>query len=163
MKKILLALLLISLVFSSQVLAADSLMTPQAWYGNPVKDNMIVIKVTLLAASDGTFTPYQIVDTISTEKYWQGKYKIVHAWVVNSATDDHTNAATVTITDETTQQLIGATAGDTLTLSTAASGVAYLLIDRGSGQRAVTSKLTITIGDTGSTATLQTLYLVLAR
>jgi hypothetical protein len=84
-------------------------------------------------------------------------------WVVNSATDDHTNAAVVTITDETTRQIVGTAAGDTLSLSQTASGVAYLSIDRGSGQRTITSLITIAIADTGSTATVQTFYLVFTK
>jgi hypothetical protein len=69
----------------------------------------------------------------------------------------------VTITDATGRQLIGATTGDTLTLSQTASAVAYASMSKGASQRPVTSRLTVAIADTGSTSTVQTLYIVLGK
>jgi hypothetical protein len=131
---------------------------------------MILLKLTCTADStDGTFVSTALSSSVITYKtkfgtwYYDSGYVLAHAWVVNSATDDHTNASVVTITDATGQVIVGAAVGDTLTLSTAASGIAYLVVDRGSAQRAVTSALTIAIADTGSTATVQTIYLLLQR
>jgi hypothetical protein len=146
------------------------LVVSQAWalivptmYGQNDKGNRLVIKLVCTAEADGTFADTQITAAHIGWNYWQAGYFLLDAWAVNSATNDHTNAAVVTITDETTHQIIGATAGDTLTLSQSASGVAYASMSRSAGQRAVTSKLTIGIADTGSTSTVQTIYLVLGR
>lgn len=163
MKKICFSLIIVLLFAFASASFAASLITPSIIYGDPGKDSVVVIKLTCLAASDGTFDDYQIVDTISSVKYWQGKYYLGHAFAVNSATDYHTNAAVVTIKDSFTQQIVGTTVGDTLTLSQAASGVAYLVDGRSAVQRPVVGLLTISIADTGSTATLQTIYLVLIK
>jgi hypothetical protein len=133
--------------------------------------SMVLLKLTATAHTDGEFSAvtHTLSNSVITYKtkfgtwYYDSGYVLAHAWVVNSATDDHTNAAVVTITDATGQVIVGAAVGDTLALSTAASGIAYLVIDRASSQRAVTSALTIAIADTGSTATVQTIYLLLRK
>jgi hypothetical protein len=157
MKKLLGVFVLI-LVFTSIAFAADTMSFSANGDGN-----LVLITAVCTAAADGTFTSRTIESTDVGFSYWTAGYRLLDVWAKNSATDDHTNAAVVTITDATGRQLVGATAGDTLSLSQTASGIAYLSIDRGSGQRAVTSKLTVAIADTGSTSTVQTLYLVLGK
>ena len=131
--------------------------------GQSDKGGFLLIKAVCTAEADGTFANTQITAAHVGFDYWKSGYVLAHAWVVNSATNDHTNAAVVTITDETTQVIVGAAVGDTLTLSQAASGIAYLVIDRPSSQRAITSKLTIAIADTGGSATVQTMYILLRK
>lgn len=159
MKKIL-SIVLALVLFAVPAFAASS-MTPNLKYYQSKTTDQRVISVVCTAHTDGTFTDYNLADTNWTPYFEEGYY-IGHMWAVNSATDDHTSGA-VTITDATTQQLIGSTAGDTLTLSTAASGVAYLSASRGATQRPVTSQLTIAVSDTGSTAVVFTLYILLVR
>jgi hypothetical protein len=132
-------------------------------YGQTDKGNMLIIKLVCTAEADGTFANTQITAAHIGWEYWRAGYYLLDAWAVNSATNDHTNAAVVTVTDESTRQLIGTGTGDTLTLSQAASGVAYLVAAKGASQRPITSKLTIAIADTGGSATVQTLYLVLGK
>jgi hypothetical protein len=157
MKKIA-AVLFIVLVFTVNAFAADTMTFTGSGSGNVVR-----VTAVCTAAADGTFTSRTISATDLGFDYRNSGYSLADVWAVNSATDDHTNAAVVTITDATGRQLVGATAGDTLSLSTVASGIAYLSIDRGSGQRAITSLLTIAIADTGSTSTVQTLYLIFKK
>ena len=155
--KRLIGVLFIVLVFTANAFAQDTM--PFTGRGD---GNVVLVTAVCTAAADGTFTSR----TITTElgfAYENSGYYLLDAWAKNSATDDHTNAAVVTITDATGRQLIGATVGDTLTLSQTASAIAYASMSRGASQRAVTSRLTIAIADTGSTATVQTLYLVLGR
>lgn len=160
MKKI--VFILIILLFAGNVFAASSMVASRD--KDTTNSSVVVIKVVATAHTDGTFDSKQITAAeFGGSEYWRQGYRLIDAFAVNSVTDDHTNAAVVTITDETGRQLVGTTAGDTLSLSQTASGIAYLSIDRGSGQRAVTSKLTIAIADTGSTATVQTLYLVFSK
>ena len=73
------------------------------------------------------------------------------------------NNTKVTITDANGKELVGAIAGDTLTLSTSASGLAQLFIDRSGSQRLVTSPLTIAIASVGASALSTTIYLELER
>jgi hypothetical protein len=149
------------MAFAVNAMAASTIVPTM--YGQTDKGNMLIIKLVCTAHTDGTFTSTQITSSHIGWEYWKAGYYLLDAWAVNSATDDHTNAAVVTITDETTRQIVGATTGDTLTLSQTASGVAYLSATKGAGQRPITSKLTVAIADTGSTATVQTLYLVLGK
>jgi hypothetical protein len=160
MKRILLAVVL-SLALAVNAFAASSMVvTP---YGQSDQGNVFILKVIATAHTDGTFDSKQITASEAGFDYHKAGYRLADIWVVNSATDDHTNAAVVTITDETTRQIVGTAAGDTLSLSQTASGVAYLSIDRGSGQRTISSLITIAIADTGASATVQTFYLVFTK
>ena len=123
----------------------------------------LTIKVVCTAHTDGTFTDKEITSAEVGFDYWKFGLRLGHAFAVNSATDDHTNAAVVTITDSIGQQIVGATVGDTLTLSQTASATAHLVIDRPSSQRSIIAPITIAIADTGSTATVQTLYLIFIK
>jgi hypothetical protein len=168
MKKML-VLIVLALVLSAPAAYAASSIVPSL-YSISKDGTLLVVKLVCTAHTDGAFDPKQITNAeiIPTGSYLPVEYQnmgyvLAHAWSVNSATDDHTNAAVVTVTDETGQVIVGAAVGDTLTLSQAASGITYLVVVRGSSQRAVTSKLTVAIADTGSTATVQTLYLLLRR
>lgn len=149
------------LLVSVNVFAASSIVLAPPVYESQDK-GQVVIALTCTAHTDGTFDNKALTEAIVGLPYFIRGYYIGHVWAVNSATDDHTSGA-VTITDATTQQLVGATAGDTLTLSTAASGVAYLSSARSASQRPVTSQLTIAVSDTGSTAVVFTLYILLVR
>ena len=165
MKRFALILLVLALI-SGQSFAASSMVASRQAGST---DDVLVIKVACIAHTDGTFDDKQITAAEIGFDYWLRGYKIDHASAVNPTTGYATTAATVTVADETGQQLIGSVAGDTLTLSTAAynaatgAGVAYLVIDRGGGQRPVTSKLTVKISDTGSAANTLSLYLWLRR
>jgi ribosomal protein S11 len=163
MKKLAICVLAFAIAMFAITAFAASKMDPHIRYYISPTENVRVIRVICTADSDGTFTSFQLDETGYTKEYQKQGYALAHAWAVNSATNDHTNAAVVTITDETGQVIIGAASGDTLTLSTAASGIALMVADRASAQRSVTSKLTIAIADTGSTATVQTLYLLLRK
>ena len=160
MKKML-ALILAFVLFAVPAFAART-MSIDLRNAESKTRNMVLIKLSCVAHTDGTFASADI-DDARAEQYWTQGYRIADAWVVNDATT-YPAAGTVTIVDATTRQLIGAAAGDTITLSTAASGVALLSIDRGSGQRAVTSKLSMTITSGATTnGAIFTVYLLLAR
>jgi ribosomal protein S11 len=144
---------------------ASSMVATQEYLSN--NKSVLLIKVVATADADGTFSDKLLneaaLDAGLQKPYDKEGFYLAHAWVVNSATNDHTNAAVVTITDGTGQVIIGAASGDTLTLSQVASGIAYLSAARSAAQRAVTSNLIIAIADTGASATVQTLYLLLVR
>ena len=167
MKRIISILVCVMVIaFYGNVMAASSIVSTS--YGQSNQGNMVLIKSVCTAHTDGLFTDtYPSGKTITAAEvgfeYSKAGYYLAHAWVVNSATDDHTNASVVTITDATGQVIIGAASGDTLSLSQAASGIAYLSAARSAAQRAVTSNLTIAIADTGDSATVQTIYLLLVR
>jgi len=180
MKKFLaIVLLLVVIAFAPGQLFAASAMTPSV-VSLSNNGKILLVKVACVAHTDGTFTSEAIsgADTGSvydssgafngnsnglSADYWSLGFRISNAWAVNPASGYPTVAAVVTVTDATGQQLIGATVGDTLTLSTSASGVAYLVIDRSGSQRLVTSALTVAIGDTGTAANTVDIYLVLER
>jgi hypothetical protein len=158
MKKLLIVLAV--LLVASSAFAART-MSIDTRYAESVDRNMVLIKLSCVAHTDGTFASADIDDN-RPDPYWSKGYKLLDAWVVNDATT-YPAAGAVTIVDTTTRQLVGTTAGDTLTLSTSASGVAYLAIDRGSGQRAVTSKLSISTTTTTTNGSIFTVYLLLGR
>jgi hypothetical protein len=161
MKRIFLVVAILILMVGNAFAASSIVLVPPVYESQD--KNQMVITLLCTAHTDGTFDSKILTNTVVGFDYYNKGYYIIDAFAVNSATDDHTNAAVVTITDATGHQLIGATAGDTLSLSQTASAIAYLSIDRGRGQRAVTSYLTVAIADTGSTATVQTLYIVLGK
>ena len=162
MKRFLIAsIVIVALLFSGAAFAASSMVVYPYAYGN--NGSQLVIKLVCTAHTDGTFDAKTITAAEVGYDYHKSGYYLLDAVAVNSATDDHTNAAVVTITDGTTRQIMGATVGDTLTLSQTASAVAYASMSRGASQRAVYSPLVVAIADTGSTATVQTLYLILGR
>ena len=148
------------LLFASQAFAART-MTIDLRNAESINRNFVLIKLSCVAHTDGTFASADI-DDASPDPYWSGGYRIVDAWVVNDATT-YPAAGAVTVKDATTRELIGTNAGDTLTLSTAASGVAYLVVDRASSQRAVTSKLSISTTTTTTNGSIFTVYLLLGR
>lgn len=159
MKK-LFCVVILMFVASTSFAARTMTIDPRSY--ESINREIIIIKLVCTAHTDGTFAAADIEDA-RPEPYWGEGYYLLDVWAVNSATDDHTNASVVTITDATGRQVIGTTAGDTLTLSQSASGIAYASMSRSAAQRAVTSQLTIAIADTGSTATVQTIYLVLGK
>jgi len=159
MRKVL-ALVVAIVLISVNAFAASS-MTPNLKYFESKERTVRIISIVCTAHTDGTFNNYTLSDSNSIPYYQEGFF-LADVFSVNSATDDHTSGA-VTITDASTRQLIGTTAGDTLTLSTAASGVGYLSVTRGVSQRSVSSPLVIAVSDTGSTAVVFTLYLVLVK
>lgn len=152
--------LLAVLCFASVSLAASSIDTSLAYDSQ----NLKVLRLKCVSHTDGSFTASTLISGAAWE-YWSGGWVIAHAYAVNGASGNPDTAGTVTITDALGQQLIGSTAGDTLTLSTSASGVALLVIDRASKQRAVTAKLYATIGDTqsGSATSYFDIYIVFSR
>ena len=178
MKKNLIGILALLLVFSSSVFAASS-MTPsvlQATGGvaNPEWPDRIVISIAMVSDTDGTFTSTQITAAHIPSRrlgnkpsidYWDAGYRLVDARLVNGAASYPDTAGAVTITDEYGRQLVGATCLDTLAASTSASGIGYLLINRVSSQRDITSKLTVAMGDTqsGTATTINTLQLVFGK
>ena len=126
--------------------------------------NQVVVKLACTSAADGTFTASTLLD-LGAYDYWKQGWYLAHAYAINNASGNPDTAGTVTITDAQGQQLVGSTVGDTLTLSTSASGTAYLSVDRASFQRPVVSKLYVTIGDTqsGAATSTFTIYLVLKK
>ena len=160
MKRIIIGICLMLFVFASSAFAL-SVMTFSIAGGSSTQ---MLIAVNCTSHTDGTFTASTKLD-LGSNQYWNKDFSIAHAYVVNNATGQPDTAATVTIADEKGQQLIGSTVGDTLTVSTSASGVGYLSIDRGSKQRSVTSPLYITIGDTqsGTATSTFTLYILLSK
>lgn len=158
MKRIALFIVIASLL-AGQAFAASSMVASRL---DGSTDDVLLIKVAGVAHTDGTFTSKQITASEIGFDYWKRGFFLVDAWAVNPAST-YPTAGAVTITDETGRQIVGTSATDTLTLSTSASGVGYLVIERASGQRAVTSKLTIAISDTGSAANTLDLYLLMRR
>lgn len=124
--------------------------------------NALAIKLLCTAHTDGTFDTKQITETEAGEEYWAKGFYLLDVWAVNDATT-YPGSGTVTITDESGRQLIGAGPNDVLTLSTSGSGIGYLAAARTPAQRAVTSKLSVAVADTGSAANKFTLYIVLGR
>jgi hypothetical protein len=165
MKRLLIIVSTFLLIFGTMNAQAASKMSATV---TPLTSNTALMTIPCVANTDGTFDNFTIsMADIAYVIQLEG-YAITNAWAVNSATDDHISGA-VTITDATGQVLIGTLAGDTLTLSTAAynatthAGVALLSIDRGSKQRTIISPITIEVSDTGSTAVVFTLYLLLSK
>jgi hypothetical protein len=161
MKRIFLVFAILVLLAGNAFAASSIVLSPPVYESND--NNMVVIPLLCTAHTDGTFDSKALTSTVVGFDYYNRGYYLLDAWAKNSGTDDHTNAAVVTITDATGRQIIGATQGDTLALSQAASGIAYAAMTKGSTQRPVTSVLTIAIADTGSTATVQTIYIVLGK
>ena len=111
---------------------------------------LLYIKITCSAETDGTFTNETFDATDFGYNYTRAGYALIDAWAVNGAATYPTSAGTVTLADTSARQLVGATAGDTLTVSTSASGVAQLLVERGSGQRRIVDRMVISIGNIGA-------------
>ena len=123
-----------------------------------------LIKLVCTASAGGTFDPITITEAHTGGlPYWNESYRLANAWAKNPGSGYPTSAAVVTITDANSKELVGAIAGDTLTLSTSASGLAQLSIDRSGSQRLVTSALTIAIASVGASALSTTIYLELER
>lgn len=173
MKKICAIVMMLALLVAGPVFAVDT-MALSSLSMSPAADgrgwgNSLLIGITITAAEAGTLTSRTIDETSIPARdlynFWEVGYVIADAWLKNSATDDHDTAATVTITGELGNVLIGLGDGDddTLTSLTTASGVARLVIARVSSQRAVTSKPTIAVSSTGDSATVKTLYLLLRK
>ena len=170
MKRILIILAI--LFFSFNAWAASSIVAATGTRGGISFESpdgkILVLKLTCTAHTDGNFDNKTLDSSVITALtkfaayYYDSGYYLADVYAINSATDDHTSGA-VTITDASTRQLVGTTAGDTLTLSTAASGIAHLSASRGVAQRSVSSPLVIAVSDTGSTAVVFTLYLVLVK
>lgn len=160
MKRIILVVSFI-LLFSLPCMAAESITCTTAGGTN----ERLLIKCVCVSAADGTFTASTKVTLPGSTQYWGYGYYLAHAYAINRSSGQPDTAGTVTITDEQGQQLVGSTVGDTLTLSTSASGGAYLSADRASSQRPVTSPIALTIGDTQSGAATSTfdLYLLLKK
>jgi hypothetical protein len=169
MKKICAIVIMLVLLIAGPLFAADTIavsstsMSPAA--GGKGWGSSFQIVLLCTAAADGTFTSRDITIANIPAKdryaYYENGYYLLDAWAVNDATT-YPGSGAVTITSGG-RQLVGTTAGDTLTLSTSASGVAYLSASRGASQRAVTGALNIAVTDTGSAANIFTLYLVLGK
>lgn len=123
-----------------------------------------LFKCVAVSANDGTYTASTAIN-VGNVQYWKQDFFLLHAYAINRASGNPDQAGTVTITDAAEQQLVGSTVGDTLTLSTSASGGAYLSASRSAAQRPVTHPLTVTIGDTQSGAAVTTfdLYILLGK
>ena len=169
MKKIraivmMLVLLVAGPVFAVDTMALSSISMSPAPGGRGCGDSLEIILL-CTAAADGTFTSRTIDETILPARdrynFWEVGYRLVDAWAVNDGTT-YAGSGAVTITSGG-RQLVGTAATDTLTLSTSASGVAYLTIARVSGQRELKAAPTIAVSDTGSAANIFTLHLVFAK
>jgi hypothetical protein len=147
MKKLFFALLII--LFSTTAFAASSVVETASAQDN----GDVLVKLVCTAHTDGTFSDY-----ILTTGSIKGK-RIVHAWAVNHNATYPASGA-VSISDTTGQQLVGTTAGDSLTLSTAANGYAPLSIGRVSKQRSVVSRLVLSVSTTTTNSAQFTLYIL---
>jgi hypothetical protein len=129
--------------------------------------NQIVILVTAQSDTSGAYTASRTVTAAEVGfEYQKSGYYLGHAYVKSHASSTPNTAATITITDETGAQLVGSnTGGDTLTVSTSASGFGYLVDSRGAVQRPVNSLLSLTVGDTqsGTATSIIYIYLVLVK
>jgi len=167
MKKIFIFPVLMVFFFSTFSIAASS-MTESQYYLSESKQ-LMTIKLVCVSDTDGTFSTKSINPALVSAglpvSYENFGYSIADVIVKNNATGQPDTAGAVTITDATGRQLVGATAGDTLSVSTSASGVAYLSIDRGGGQRAVFGQLIVAIADTqsGVATSTFTMYIVLRK
>lgn len=137
-------------------------------YHNSYGLNVHIIKVAAVAHTDGTFDSKTIDEAVASaglpKAYYHMGYSLIDAWAVNPAAT-HPTAGAVTITDSTARPLLGNSGSytDTLTLSTSASGVSGLAVERPSGQRTIISPLTIAVSDTGAAANTFTLYIVMGK
>jgi len=157
--------LAVLLVLASSAAWAASSMTVSHFH-NSYGLNVHVIKVAAVAETDGTFTSKTINEAVASaglpKPYYQMGYFLIAAWAVNPAATYPTSGA-VTITDSTGLVLVGTGAGDTLTLSTSASGVAQITNNVQAIKRPVVGQLTVAVTDTGTAANTFTLYLLLGR
>lgn len=160
MKRLKIALCVLAFAFSAQ--AASNMDDVRIVIDAP---NMKVIKVRAVSHTDGSYTELTVLSPDRIGEYWTQGFYLADVYAVNGTSGYPDTAGTVTITDSSGRQLVGSTAGDTLTLSTSASGVAYLSSARSAAQRAIPSKLYTTITDTqsGSATTAIDLYLVLVK
>lgn len=164
MKKSILAVIIGLVAFCLPIAGmAASVMTPTV-YAIPQPGGQMIIKVACTAHTDGTFDSTQITGTHISKstlglraEYWQLGYYLYEVWAVNPASGHPTVAGAVTITDETGAPLL---ASGELALSTSASGIAEAALGK---FRAVNSKMTITVGDTGDAANTFDLYIKLVR
>lgn len=148
-------------------------LSPAAWAASSIStelvyesENMAVVRLNCISHTDGSFTAStEILPPGGNYYYWSKGFTLGHAFAVNGASGYPDTAGTVTITDGFGNQIIGSTAGDTLTLSTSASGTALLAVERASSQRACIHKWYATIGDTqsGSATSYFSVYLVFRK
>jgi hypothetical protein len=155
MKRFIIALCVLACAFSAQ---AASTITPSIVYESP---SVVVLKLHCVSHTDGSFTASTAIP-LTPWNYTTGGWKLKHAYATNGASGYPDTSGTVTITDATGQQIIGSTAGDTLTLSTSASATALLVIDRASSQRPASFQYYVTISDTqsGTATSVFDIYLV---
>ena len=163
MKRTILAILLITLVFTSQVFATSSMVVGTVLnYPSSDSPSVIVVPITMTAHTDGTFTAKQLTNAELGRSYSTQGYYLLHAWAVNNGTTYPASGA-LTITDSKSQQIVGTTVGDTLTFSTAASGVGYLISTRGPFQRPIVGLLTLSTTTTTTNGAITVLYLVFGK
>lgn len=152
---------------------AASLMTP-TYYSQSLDGTTLIIKVACTAHTDGTFTDTQITgahlgSTYDAQgvfdkntngmraEYWQIGYYLDEVWAVNPASGYPTLAATVSLKDALGLTIMPAA---NLSLSTASNGIAEAALTK---NRAVSEKLTLAIGDTGTVANTVTIYIKLRK
>lgn len=160
MKRMVVGICLVLLV-AVNAFAAESITCSMA--GGSQTQNLI--KCVCVSGADGAYTASTALVVGNGIEYWKSDFFLLHAYAVNRAAGNPDTAGTVTVTDQAGQQLIGSTVGETLTLSTSASGSAYLSAARSATQRPVTHPLYLTIGDTqsGAAETTFDLYLLLGK
>ncbi len=154
----------------------SSLWAAESWtvtsYGQANQGAMFVIKAIAQSGTTGLYTANRVITAAEAGfDYHRAGYCLLHAYAINDGTSYPNQAATVSIHDATGLQLVGSSAGDTLTLSTSAgslldgTGTAQLSAARSAGQRPVNSLINLTIADTqsGSATSIVTIYLVFAR
>ena len=125
---------------------------------DPSKEHSpLVIKVACVAHTDGTFDAKQITAAEVKFNYWQYGLYLYEVWAINPASVYPTTAGAVTIADEVGSAILKT--GE-LALDTSASTKTEGSLEK---TRLVTSKLTITIGDTGNAANTFDLYLKFVR
>ena len=156
MKRIIILVTICIVLFSVSAFAASSIVAIKPLYESSDKQQ-IVIALACTAHTDGTFDSKTIDSTDVGMSYWEKGYYMYEVWAINPASTYPTAAAAVTAVDADGTQLIQT--GE-LALSTSASGVAEASLGK---YRAVTSKITLSIGDTGSAANTFTLLIKLAR
>lgn len=165
-------LLVVTAVAPGQLFAASAMTPSVVSLSN--NGTILVLKVACVAHTDGTFTSEAIsgADTGSvydssgafhgniygfSADYWNMGFYLYEVWAVNPSSGHPTVAAAVTIADDTGAPLL---ASGELALSTSASGIVEASLGK---FRAVNSKMTISVGDTGTAANATTIYIKLVR
>lgn len=159
MKKMIVFLVVIGFTaLASLAFAAESVSVVS--YGQTNQGKMFILKMTAQSGTTGLYTANRVITAAEAGfDYHKAGYFLAHCYAVNHASTYPDTAGTVTVADANGQQIVGSTVGDTLTLSTSASGVGYMSESRSLTQRPVYDLLNVTIADTQSGTATSVVYI----